>query len=98
MNILGTEYKINYLDERDECMVENSWQGYVNFQKKEIYVYNNECKDTTFRHECIHAFLFESGIDIGMQFHSEEMVDWLAIQLPKIVDSLDLYKKRKKKQ
>ena len=44
----------------------------------------------TLRHEIIHAFLNESGLsDSSNQFHgawakNEEMVDWLAIQAPKI--------------
>lgn len=41
------------------------------------------------RHELIHAFLYESGIDFRIQFHNEEMVDWLAMQFPKIVEVFD---------
>lgn len=42
------------------------------------------------RHEIIHAFLFESGLSsntgycIGPWAEHEEMVDWFAIQSPKI--------------
>ena len=42
------------------------------------------------RHEIIHAFLFESGLGSNSLNHysawaeNEEMVDWFAIQLPKI--------------
>lgn len=41
------------------------------------------------RHEIIHAFLNESGLSSCSMHHdawakNEEMVDWLAIQLPKI--------------
>ena len=44
----------------------------------------------TARHEIIHAFLNESGLSIGASApdfswaKNEEMVDWLAIQSPKI--------------
>lgn len=43
----------------------------------------------TLRHEIIHAFLFESGLwcnsaDSENWAMNEEMVDWFAIQLPKI--------------
>ena len=44
------------------------------------------------RHELIHAFLYESGLDVNSLSPTigwainEEMVDWFAIQLPKIVD------------
>lgn len=42
------------------------------------------------RHEILHAFLFESGLSsstyghVGAWAEHEEMVDWFAIQLPKI--------------
>lgn len=41
------------------------------------------------RHELIHAFLYESGIGFGMQFHNEELVDWLAMQFPKMTEVFD---------
>ena len=39
------------------------------------------------RHEIIHAFLYESGLDINSHdidqwARDEEMVDWMAIQFP----------------
>lgn len=41
------------------------------------------------RHEIIHAFLYESGLwvnsnDVEQWAMNEEMIDWLAIQFPKI--------------
>lgn len=41
------------------------------------------------RHEIIHAFLYESGLDINSHdidqwARDEEMVDWMAIQFPKM--------------
>ena len=36
------------------------------------------------RHELIHAFLCESGLHENCKWHNEEMVDWLAIQAPKL--------------
>lgn len=46
--------------------------------------------DVVLRHEIIHAFLFESGLaqntnDIEAWAVNEEMVDWLAIQFPKLL-------------
>ena len=45
---------------------------------------------TTLRHEVIHAFFAESGLwsssmEVGAWAMNEEMVDWFAIQLPKII-------------
>ena len=41
------------------------------------------------RHEIIHAFLAESGLQTNFEHcrqfgHDETMVDWIAIQFPKI--------------
>lgn len=40
------------------------------------------------RHEIIHAFLLESGLGYNIEHkeygHEETMIDWLAIQSPKI--------------
>lgn len=47
-------------------------------------------KRLSLRHEIFHAFLFESGLDASSHMYSgawatnEEMVDWFAIQSPKI--------------
>ena len=46
--------------------------------------------DVVIRHEIIHAFLFESGLaqntnDVESWAMNEEMVDWLAIQFPKLL-------------
>lgn len=45
---------------------------------------------TTLRHEIVHAFLNESGLssnsnDIAAWARNEEMVDWIAIQAPKLI-------------
>lgn len=39
----------------------------------------------TARHEIVHAFLKESGLGNEFDEASEVMVDWIALQLPKIV-------------
>ena len=43
-------------------------------------------KKEILRHELIHAFLVESGLNRNCGWHNEEMVDWLAIQFNKIKD------------
>ena len=48
-----------------------------------------EYKRKVTRHEIIHAFFYESGLwvnsnDVEQWAMNEEMVDWLAIQIPKI--------------
>lgn len=50
----------------------------------------NQCEKCTLRHELLHAYLCESGLSAnashvyGSWAENEEMVEWLAIQLPKI--------------
>lgn len=53
-----------------------------------------EHKKTVIRHEVIHAFLFESGLAENSNTSdawavNEEMVDWLAIQAPKIFSTFN---------
>ena len=97
INVLGTEYDVGFLDERDEAMKAMNADGYTDFSIKSIKVLKNkEDDDVTkqknrikyqnrvLRHELIHAFLFESGIDSDMQFHNEECVDFFAMQFEKI--------------
>lgn len=95
INILGTLYTVEKLEEKDDCMKEMIAVGYTDRTTKRIsYLKEKEgitqvdnpikIENITLRHEIIHAFLFESGIDINMQFHNEEMVDWLAVQFPKL--------------
>lgn len=48
------------------------------------------CEQKTLRHELIHAFMYESGLDANSKYDcawaiNEEMVDWMAIQMPKIM-------------
>ena len=66
VNVLGTEYDVNVLEEPDEYMKDNMLQGYCDNTSKIIVVcpYDNDSddkeklKDNILRHELIHAFLF----------------------------------------
>ena len=46
-------------------------------------------KKSVKRHELIHAFLYESGLDSCSWAYNEEIVDWLAIQWHKINAAFD---------
>lgn len=52
-------------------------------------------KKETLRHEIIHAFLTESGLGNNSSIPSygwaknEEMIDWIAIQSPKIIEAFE---------
>lgn len=75
-----------YTDKTARCIVviekpeDSSLQYFERYQSKVI------------RHEIIHAFMFESGLCSSAHYeaekgeeHPEMMVDWMAVQFPKIL-------------
>ena len=67
-----------YITDDIEKETENSCKNLIDFKNKVM------------RHEIIHAFLYESGLRENSNStiawaESEEMIDWFAIQIPKIV-------------
>lgn len=106
VNVLGTEYQISVVKyEDDQYLKDNSFDGYCDSVCKRIVVCDMAtypgCKDetpewhrvaqrNTLRHEIVHAFFNESGLEsCSLQYSggwakNEEMVDWLASQGPKI--------------
>ena len=102
VNVLGTEYDVEILSQRDESMDVLESVGYTDCSVKKIRVFDvtkntdlsqqedrEKYQNLILRHELIHAFLYESGIGFGMQFHNEELVDWLAMQFPKMTEVFD---------
>ena len=109
VNILGTGYEIivKKYDE-DEAFERRSIDGYCDGYTKQIVIcdmatykgWDHEPKETreaaqkhTVRHEIVHAFLDESGLqdstgsyDCGWA-KNEEMIDWIAAQGAKIYKS-----------
>ena len=99
VNILGTQYKI-LIVERGDYGYDRELDGWCDPFTKEIQIFNYEqspdsVKDLVayqkkvLRHEIIHAFLYESGLwqnssGCNCWAKNEEMVDWIAIQEPKI--------------
>ena len=97
--ILGTKYKILIIDKQDYRYSKEE-DGWCDYTSKEILLFNyrqsfESVKDLiayqrkVLRHEIIHAFLYESGLSVcagecECWAKNEEMVDWLAIQEPKI--------------
>lgn len=97
INILGTEYTIEYKSFNDDEKLKTR-DGYTSFFTKSIVIENDfegrtdfikEYQNKILRHEIIHAFIYESGLDCNSLksdswAENEEMVDWFAIQSPKI--------------
>lgn len=99
INILGAEYTVTLATEQAEPRLEGC-DGFCDETAKEIVVENYKRnlpgskgklelqEQKNLRHEIIHAFLFESGLAENSDWaQNEEMVDWFAIQGPKIVKS-----------
>lgn len=88
INILGEFWRINYdvekLEDPNSDAETNPHERTINVRKLEDWADKNRIV----RHEIIHAFLFESGLGFNYEHkpfgHDETMVDWLAIQYPKI--------------
>lgn len=99
VNILGTEYKVLFRDEKDKPKLKNA-DGYIDTSIKEIVVGIFEKDDMSIenlelyskkvlRHEIIHGFLYESGLwnnsgNVEAWGISEEITDWIALQFPKM--------------
>lgn len=92
-NILGTIYKI-----KRKTLKDANTDGWCDNTSKTIVIrkdnYNNVgnfeyLMKKQLRHEIIHAYLSESGLQSNFEScthwgHNETMVDWIAIQFPKI--------------
>lgn len=109
VNILGTTYKVylNVHSAKDPQL--DGLFGYTSFYDKKIVVADvrtipgwESAEDAaafdtfacTVRHEVIHAYLMESGLNGSANStdcwaRNEEMVDWFAIQMPKIMKTFN---------
>jgi hypothetical protein len=100
VHILGSKWTILHLKESEDARLEKC-DGYCDWTKKQIVVEKCEpdlmslhdldaFERATLRHEIIHAFLMESGLNAnsmhydGAWARNEEMVDWFAVQGQKI--------------
>ena len=97
VNVLGTKYTIyTKTTEVDKPYMKDA-DGVCDYTTKSIYIADLEDGDPlnyghmpvyerrTVRHELVHAFLFESGLDHNAEWaRNEEIVDWIAIQFPKL--------------
>lgn len=97
VNILGTPYQIIFKQPEEDSRLTELY-GYTDPITKTICIDNKDYmsiidnelhRKEVLRHEIIHAFLAESGLDNNAHKSEhwaidEEIVDWLAIQGPKI--------------
>lgn len=104
VNILGTEYTIA-AKSRDKDERLSDCDGYCDKTSKEIVIVDLENEEydisdiewlgkKVLRHEIVHAFLYESGLHENFENHQwggvdESIVDWIAIQFPKILKAYE---------
>ena len=101
VNILGAEWRIYSATEEEEPRLENK-NGFTDWTAKLICMERKPQGDIgsmetymnkVIRHELIHAFMDESGFQDCFEHHDygqeETVVDWFAIQMPKIMKLAD---------
>lgn len=96
VDVLGTKYTLVFEQDKNNEKLKHS-PGYIDTSVKKIVVQDNfeansdniedleSFQERVLCHEIIHAFLHESGLDANCTWaFNEEVVDWFALQLPKI--------------
>lgn len=97
VEVLGTKYEIIESDKVQDYILENN-DGYCDFSTKKIVIdtFKNtsdsmedleKYRKQVIRHELVHAFLFESGLDASSWGKNEEIVAWIAIQSLKLFEA-----------
>ena len=97
INVLGTEYVVIFGNEENFDYLKDN-DGYCDYSDKTIVVNDfweedsrELCENLTalqnkiLRHEIGHAFMYESGFSNVSGIDEEQMVEWMAIQIPKMV-------------
>jgi len=81
VNVLGTEYEIIFED-----FGRDNRDGYCSVIDKKIHIdtqiTNEDRKRIVLRHEIMHAFFFESGLE--NYFYDEQLISFIALQFDKI--------------
>lgn len=87
VTILGEEWNLVFNEDNPEFAHAD---GFTDTWSRTIHVNPNSLNENlVLRHELIHAFLSESGLDVNSNpaenwATNEEMIDWFAKQAPKI--------------
>ncbi len=98
INVLGEEYTVDIIPKSEDPKFADGNDGYADTSEKrcviddmsdsenDVFVKGDlkKYRKQVIRHELLHAFLFESGLDVNSWAYNEELVDWMAIQFPKI--------------
>lgn len=83
VNVLGTDYTIVLVSDAESEIRVDNYESHRGDPHNKANL-NKQIKKNI-RHELIHAFLFESGLAESSPWAlNEELVDWIAIQGPKL--------------
>lgn len=98
IDVLGTKYNVYWSDaDHDDKLKSND--GYVMPERKLIVLDRRNRathQEHIFKHEIVHAFLYEGGLSDQSWAENEEIVDWIALQLFKLANlAYDSLKKLK---
>ena len=107
IKILGETWKVRVQEEADEKRLAEC-SGFTDWTDKLIVVYDGRrignlgnperFMAKVLRHEIVHAFMYECGPgddwEHPEQGHDETMVDWIAVQLPKLYKVSESAEKR----
>ena len=95
VNVLGTVYTVEFKAEEEDEKLEDT-NGYCDITSKRIVIRKviRERKTienlevhykNTVRHELVHAFIHESGLNVNSDWATnEEFVSWVALQFDKL--------------
>lgn len=99
VHILGTKYEILRNASIEEYPKLKKCDGYTDQSIKQIVIPEFVKDDMSeedleyytkkvIRHEIIHAFMYESGLDSNSEYaENEELIDWIAIQFEKLLST-----------
>lgn len=96
VNVLGQPYEIIYRPDSEQDPKLDDSSGYCEPHSKKLVVGDfepgaktvenpDDFKAKVLRHEIVHAFLHESGLRGCSWGDNEEIVDWIALQGPKLL-------------
>ena len=100
INILGTDYELTRKNAYEDPLLDTR-AGYCDSTTRNIVVSKlspelgsgvdvTKQEKCVLRHEIIHAFLYESGLGDNSDWGTDEtLVDWIAIQFPKIAKAFN---------
>lgn len=97
IRILGATWKVRIQEEADEKRLAEC-SGFTDWTDKLIVVYDGrkignlgnpeKFMAKVLRHEIVHAFMYECGLGDDWEHaergHDETVVDWIAVQLPRL--------------